>query len=439
MIFLSLCAWSLLLPLSGEETITLSLGEVLRRVESENLEVLLNREAVEQALATARQQRAPLLPQVDLEASQTRSKFETVGRGFTVPGGIVQPEATNRFDARLTGSIALVDPALIAAYQAAKIGVEVSEFDYQRVLQEVLDSTAMVYLTHLRNLKRFDVIEANMERDEALLELARRQLEAGVATDIDVTRAEVQVAVDQQERLQQETVVYESELFLKRLLNLDLRAPLEVTDFSASRYLPEDGPAVDVEQVLPDLPEYLRASAQLRQNRLERKAAAWERFPAIRAFGDYGYVGDDAFSSGVEESWSVGIAATLPILDGFRIRANKELAESRIRATKAELGLIEQEATSDLLLAWQDMQSRLAQIEIAEQNLALSNEELRLARIRFEQGVADNREIIDAQNRVAIANDNLVEAIHQYNLSRLEYARSKGNVRLILADQQVEE
>ncbi len=407
------------------------------RVEAENLEVLLNREAVEQALAVTQQRRSPLYPQLNLESSQTRSQFVNIGRGFDTPGVPTQPRPSNRFDARLVASVPLVDPTLIAAYRAAKIGVDVSEFEQQRVLQEILNSTASIYLTHLRNLKRFEVIEANIERDEALLQLARNQLEAGVATQIDITRAEVQLAFNEQARLQQETIVYQSELFLKRLLNFDLRVPIATTDFLASRYLPTATPDVDVEQVLPELPQYLRARSQLEQNRLERRAAGWERFPAIRAFGDYGYVSRTPFDGEEQTGWAIGVAATMPIFEGFRIRANKDLAESRIRATEYELQLIEQDASSDLLFAWQDMQSRLAQIAVAEQNVNLSDEELRLARIRFEQGVADNREIIDAQNRVAVAQDNLVEAVHQYNLSRLEYARSKGDVRLLLADQQV--
>ena len=54
--------------------------------------------------------------------------------------------------------------------------------------------------------------------------------------------------------------------------------------------------------------------------------------------------------------------------------------------------------------------------------------------MRFQQGVADNREVVEAYNRLAIADDNFVEAVYQYNLSRLELARAKGEVRTILAE-----
>jgi outer membrane protein TolC len=75
-------------------------------------------------------------------------------------------------------------------------------------------------------------------------------------------------------------------------------------------------------------------------------------------------------------------------------------------------------------------------VGVAEKSLALSMEELQLAQRRFEQGVADNREIVDAQNRLALASDNLNEAIYQYNLSRVELARTRGDVRVVLSERE---
>jgi outer membrane protein TolC len=77
--------------------------------------------------------------------------------------------------------------------------------------------------------------------------------------------------------------------------------------------------------------------------------------------------------------------------------------------------------------------SQIAQIEVAEKNLSLAEEELRLARVRYEQGVADNRELIDAENRFTLASFNLV-ALFNYHAARVELARVRGDVRLILAE-----
>ena len=63
-----------------------------------------------------------------------------------------------------------------------------------------------------------------------------------------------------------------------------------------------------------------------------------------------------------------------------------------------------------------------------------AEEQLRLARARYHEGVADNREVVEAQNQLAIAADNVVDATYQYNLSRVELARARGDVRNILLE-----
>ena len=85
-------------------------------------------------------------------------------------------------------------------------------------------------------------------------------------------------------------------------------------------------------------------------------------------------------------------------------------------------------------LALQDARSRYDQIGITRKRVELSVEELDLASTRFTEGVADNREIIDAQAALAEASDEMVEIVYQYNLSRLSLARAKGDVRLLLSD-----
>ena len=124
----------------------------------------------------------------------------------------------------------------------------------------------------------------------------------------------------------------------------------------------------------------------------------------------------------------------MPIFDGLRAGADRRIALSRQRSQEMRVHSLELQISSELRLAVQDAGSRNAQITVAEKNLGLAQEELRLAQQRYQQGVADNREVVEAQNRLAIADDNFVEAVFQYNLSRVELARAKGDVRAVLAE-----
>lgn len=436
-LFLRSLLWAVLLTGSSGSSsgagpeVFLTLRDVFDRVEVENFQVLLNRESIEDARQAALRDRAALLPKISLEAFQARTQFSNVGTGFSDFAPRFPP--LNRFDAKITGVLSLLNPNDLATWRLSKYQHEISELAYRERLQEILDQTARAYYTHLRNLRRMEVIDANIERDRVLLDLARTQFQAGVTSPIDVTRAEVQLAANRKERLQQETVVMQSDLELKKILNFDLSITLQLDDREPAETLAALAGDDTLQDILDARPDYLKTSYELKRNRFARKAAGWEILPTIQLFGEWGYASEKAFDGRDEEAWLGGVAFTVPIFEGFRIQSNKRRANALIRLQEYAVRDIELRVKSDHLLARQDVQSRFAQIDIARRKLELSDEELDLARTRFTQGVADNRDVVDAQANLAGAGDELVESIYQYNLSRLALAGIRGDARLLLS------
>lgn len=407
----------------------LSLEKAFAAVEKVNVNVLVSRESVSQAIASANQQRAGLLPRVNLDAQQRRIQSVTVANNTPADAGL-----TNRFDGKLTGTYNLLSPTQIASYRAARRGVGVAESDYQLTLQNVLTSLAQTYFMHQRNQQRLVVLDANIERARVLLDLACRQLDAGVATQIDVTRSESLLALAEQARMQQDTTVVQSELLLKRLLDLDPGATLKLTPFKVRRGS-EALLATSFEKAaLDQRADFLKAQKAQAQYKETLRAAKYQRFGTLSVFGEYGYTSAVAFDGKERNAWFGGVDLNVPVFDGLRTNADKRAALAQVRSQEFRLRSLELLISSELRLAVQDARSRFAQVEVAERSLRLANDELRLARQRYEQGVADNREVVEAQNRLAQADDNLVEAVFQYNLSRLELARAKGEVRTILSE-----
>jgi outer membrane protein len=413
----------------AEEPVALTLAEALQRTESANVAVLLSREAAAQAVAQADQQRVGVLPNVGLSAQQRRSNSVDITNGVAT-----RNPASNRFDGQLNASLALLNAAQLSAWKSARVGAVVAGFDHQAALQSALATVASGYFTHLRNLRRIEVLDANVARAQGLLTLARNLLAGGAATQIDVTRAESQLAQAEQARLQQQTTVVASELTFKRLLDLDAQRPLALANFAVRRGTNE-AYAFGRERTLFDKrPDYLRTQKALDQTKIDVRTARYERLPSFALGGTYGYAAAEFDDSGMKNEWSAGVTVSLPIFDGLRSNADRRFALSRQRAQEVRLRDLEQQIGAELRLALQDANSRDAQIEVAARSLRLAEDELRLARTRFEQGVANNREIIDAQNNLAIASDGLVDAVYQFNLARVELARVKGDVRAILQE-----
>lgn len=409
---------------------TLTLREAMEAVDRTSITVLLSREAAVQAIAASQQQKAALMPTVNLNAGQNRSSSASFANGT-----VNQNSPTNRFSGTLNATLNLLDAQNIASYRASKLAINVAELDVNVVREAVTANVAQTYFQHLRNLRRITVLDANIARAKALLELARTRSETGVATQIDVTRAEAVLATAEQARLQQETAVQSSDLALKQLLDLDLNDPLTLVEFTVRR-VEAPSYAASLEQTAFERRyDYLRAVKLLEQNELEVRAAKFDRLPSLSLTGNVGLASEVIFDDDNADTWAGGVSLSLPVFDAGRVRNLTGLALSRLRAQELRLRNLRLQIGAELRLASQDARSRNAQVAVAERSLRLAQDELSLAQRRFEQGVADNREIIDAQNSLAVASDNVVEAYYQYNLSRVTLARISGDVRLVLNEQ----
>lgn len=419
--------------LAAEPAITLTLEQALEKAEGVNSSVLLSREAAAQALEQANLARAGLLPNVALNASQRRTRNLNI---LSTTGALSETRPSNRFDARLAGTYSVLNAQTISAGQAARAGAGVAQADVRVTVQTAQTGVAQAYFAHLRNLRRLDVLDANITRARTLLELARSQFAAGVATQIDVTRADSQLAQAEQARLQQATSVLQSELVFKRLLNLDPMAPLTLADVQLRRVDANLTSLGDARTTFEQRTDWLRGKKALEQTALDVRTARFERLPTVALAGEYGRAAANFDDDGKRPVWSFGVTLSVPIFDGFRAGADHRTTLSRQRMAQARLNTLELQISSELRLARQDAASRYQQIAVAEKSLKLAEEELRLAQQRYRQGVADNREIVEAQNRLAVADDNLVEAVYQYNLSRVELARARGDVRTVLSEKQ---
>lgn len=419
----------LAMPLRAGEPVSLTLEQALGSVERVSVTVLLSREAAAQAFEVVNQQRAGVMPLVDASLQQRRSQGVSIATVVVASG-----RPASRFDGLLSGNYPLLNMQRLSALRGAKTGAQAAEANYQAVVQDIMTNVAQSYFANLRNLRRLDVLDANIARARALLELARNQLAAGVATQIDVTRAEAQVAQAEQARLQQVTVLYQSELLLKRILDLQSGGQLKLADFQVRRADATLFTFSDEKTAFEKRADYLAARKTLEQTQIDVRSAKFERLPTLSLTGTYGYASANFDDNSKQEQWSAGVGLSVPVFDGLRNGANRRIALSRQRAQAARVHNLELQITSELRLALQDAGSRNAQITVAGKNLQLAQEELRLAQQRYRQGVADNREVVEAQNRLAIADDNFVEAVYQYNLSRVELARTRGDVRSVLSE-----
>lgn len=432
------CLAFLFRPLVAEESATveaekepllLTMDAMFTHLKAQNLRVLFEKESVRRALENSFQQRAALLPQLSIRAQQTRTQF-----GSNLSGGGFNGPAFNSFTSRVVGTQTIFDATKYSNYRLAKLGEAVANNDYEVAVQDVLAQAVQLYFTQLRDLRRVEIVRGNIQRDNELLDLARDQFNAGAAVRIDVTRAEVRIATEQRSLMEAQAVVKDSILQLKALLDIDLDRELllDRSIIEAINAPPSLKKYASMENLTETRPELKSQQLQLDQARVARKAAGWQRLPNVELFGEWGYDTDEALDGNEQEGWIVGLRATIPLYEGGRIAAERREAAAAQRQREYAMRDLVNRINREFRFAMIDMDSRYAQIEIARDEIRLGRDEVDQAAERYREGLADNRELIDAQQRLSDAESSHLRAVYLYGLSRLAFARAIGSVEKVV-------
>lgn len=407
----------------------LSYEQAVRLAIENNLATLRAQERRNEARGQQEQVRAPLLPNISGVAYQADLTMNLVALGFQ-PGTFPGISKTflgpfKNFDARLFLTQRVFDLSAIKNYQAGKAGVRVAELGEALAREQVASRTGLSYLEALRADRAVVAAQANVELAQALLQLAQDQRNAGVATGVDVTRAQTRLAEQQVGLAQAQTDSEQARLNLQRIVGLPLGGPLTLTD--RLQFVDEPLPSVDtaVTEAAHDRREIQVAEEENRVNQLELQAARAEYLPSLEVVGDYGTSGvtPDLFALPTRR---VAVQLNVPIFNGGLTQGRVTAAASRQRQTELELSNIRGQVEEDVRLALMTLRTAAVQVRAADESVTLAQRELEMARDRFRAGVADNLEVITAQTTLANARVAQVTALAQHNAARLNLAAALG-------------
>ena len=412
----------------GQPT-TLSYEEAVRLAIENNLATLRAHERRNEARGQQEQARAPLLPNISGVAYQANLTMNLVALGFQ-PGTFPGISKTflgpfKNFDARLLLRQTVFDLSAIRNYQAGKAGVRVAELNEALAREEVASRAGLSYLEALRADRAVVAAQANVELAQALLQLARDQRNAGVATGVDVIRAQTRLAEQQVGLARAQTDAEQARLNLQRLIGLPLGSALTLTD--RLRFVEDPLPAIDlaVAQASHDRREIQVAEEQHRVSQLELQSARAEYLPSLEVVGDYGSSGITPNSFDLPTR-RIALQLNVPVFNGGLTRGRVTVAASRQRQRELELANIRGQVEEDVRLALTTLRTAAVQVRAAEESVTLAQRELEMARDRFQAGVGDNLEVTTAQTSLANARLAEVTALAQHNAARLNLAAALG-------------
>ncbi|HEX4770885.1 MAG TPA: TolC family protein [Bryobacteraceae bacterium] len=407
--------------------IPLSLSEAIQRGLRSNLSLLTNQESSQQARAERLRALSALLPNVSGQVGEPvqQLNLQALGLLFNIPGvsNIVGPYSYQ--EALANATVPIFNYSNINRYRAAGDELKSAVLSVKNARDLVVQAVANAYLQIIADSAHIVATQAEVDADYAVYVNATRRHDAGTAVGIDVLRAQVELKRRQQGLVAEKNQYQIDKLTLARVIGLPPGQDFTEADPTA----PGAAPTVSLKDALAQAyekrPDYQAAKARVIAARLLLRASKAERYPTIQAEGYYGANGLHMFS----ESHGVFVmqgTATFNIFDGGRIRADVEESNSELRNRQNEVdnlrGQIDYEVRSALL----NLQSASDQVDVARSNVELANTALKQSQDRFSAGVTNTVEVVQAQQQVAEANDNLIAAEFQLNLAKVALSRAVG-------------
>ncbi|MCO5168731.1 MAG: TolC family protein [Planctomycetes bacterium] len=379
-----------------------------RRIGIAQRRVLIADDLVDEAIASA-------LPRLSTEGRFTaRSNDAGVDRG----GQSIAFQEREVF----TSSVSLIVPIysfgrVENVYDARTLGVEVAQLGLDRERQSLEFAVRQGYFRVLEAQKIAAVVRQSIEVVELQLEIARDFLEQDLVAKNDVLAVELQLAERRQELIQAENNILLARSTLNRLMGVDVNAPTQLEDVLEVDLWPPDLLAA-MRMAVDKRPDLAALRRQIEIAQAEYRATRADLFPRIYAFGSYNYTSDD-FQ--LNQNWlSGGAAIEWPIFDGgvtyTRLRRQERLIEEAIDRRSEQVD----DVVLDVKQAVLNVQEAGQRLEVARRAIQLAEENLRITRDQYGQGLVTSADVLLEEDRLSRARSNYFRALYAYHQA---YAR----------------
>ena len=333
--------------------------------------------------------------------------------------------AFNYFDARASLSQSIFSFKNIERERAASESVKAAQFSYKDAREMVVLAVGNSYLQAIAAGARVETTEAQVKSAQALYGKAADQQKAGLTPAIDALRSQVELQTRQQQLIVARNDLAKLKLNVARIIGLPPGQEFILTEkapYQALAALPLD---TYLQRAYAIRADYQAAVAQVRSAELSRRAAAAGRYPSIDVNANLGDIG--VTPSQANGTWQVNGGITIPIFAGNRVHGDVLQADAQLKQARSQLGDLRGRIDYEVRTALLDLNAAAEQVEVARSSVDLAEQALTQSQDRFTAGVADNLEVVQAQEAVATAHESYIQSLYFHNLSKVELAHAIGD------------
>jgi outer membrane protein len=383
-----------------------------------NQDYLIAKSQLEKAEAEIQKATAGALPTLSFGSSYTRDlKIPTM----VFAGESFQFGTDNQLNIGLT----LTQPIwlggkVFTAMKIAKIYKSYTEDMVREAEGQIVYGVRRAFLAAILTQDVVKVYEDALATAELNLDIVNKMYSQGVVSEYEFLRAQVEVANLKPQLTQTQNGAVIALESLKNLIGVKLSEPLDLQYQFDSTVV---GSQLDLEY-LQKLARANRASLQQQEHLAEITRRAISIAKSGRSFNlilqsQYGYTlqgNDEAFQlfkrTDWTPSWTATLSLSMPIFDGFTTTAEIRKAKTDYLDASLSLEQLKQQIELDVRQAYYTYQESGERLKAQLKTIEQAEEGLKIARLRYQNGVGTQLEILSAESALTQARTNYVQATH---------------------------
>ncbi len=355
------------------------------------------------------------------------------------------PNPAYESDAAVTVTQPLLRGAGVAVntadFRIAKNNKLKSVQDFKTEVIKVLTNVKKSYYDFQYSREQYIVAQKSLARVEDLHRINKEKYAKGLASDIDITESEAEVARIRQALYEAESIMKLAEDNLKLITNLVDDPALWNAHIVLLEGLGYEKRDVDLPEAIKTAfvyrPDYEAAKIELRNRDIAIVFNANGMLPTINLLASYGLNGLDAIyakdlanvGGGKYNNWTLGVNVDVPLI-GDENRGKYEKSKSEKEQVLLAFQRLEQKIILDVRNAVRDIDINFRKLEASKISKDSEDKNYSAQELRFKAGLVSTLDIVIYQERLARAEVSYVKSIIDYNVSLIELSRAQGTMLL---------
>lgn len=451
---------SVFLDVFGQEELAFSLDDCINYALQNNEQLEIARFENDIAVTQINETLARGLPQVNGNIGVTKNfKIQTsfiqdfispavygvlineslLPNGTTIPEPQTFPAAFGTEYSGIAGITArqlIFDGSFFVGLQAAQTVKLLSERQQKLTEVEVVENISKAYYLVLIAKENVEYLGRDFQTLDTLLLETKAMYENGFVEKLDVARLQIQHN-NLRTNLKNNTELLVTSLNLLKFqmgMPIDQRMTLTGSITDAESQITNDD--LDQNAAYANRPEYDVLQTNKDLIALNIKNFKSQYVPNIYANFNYGWTaGTNTFGDLTtfdNSTWfrysNLGVSISIPIFDGLSKRANIQRNQIQMKQLEQTMEQFRNNVSREVIEAKIKAENAKRNVETQTENVALAREVYEITKIKYQEGVGANLEVVDANTSLKQAQTNYLNALYEAITSQIELKKSLGTL-----------